>query len=70
LRLWTHLDAFRNPQNLFAGFCNTPFYLRVVDGYKKYYAFFMVANQLFSINFKPELLKTSSVDFTEYEHNF
>ncbi len=26
LRLWTHLDAFRNPQNFFTGFCNTPFF--------------------------------------------
>ncbi len=42
----------------------------VVGDYKKYYTFFMVINQLFSINFKPELLKTSSVNFTEYEHNF
>jgi hypothetical protein len=30
LRLWTHLDAFRNLQNLFGWFCKPPFFLRVV----------------------------------------
>ncbi len=42
----------------------------VVGGCKRYYTFFMVVNQLFFINFKPKLLKTNSVDFTQYEHNF
>jgi hypothetical protein len=26
LRLWTHLEAFENLQNLFEGFCKTPFF--------------------------------------------
>jgi hypothetical protein len=26
LRLWTHLDAFRNLQNLFGGFCKLPLF--------------------------------------------